>query len=400
MSETATVASFASLSGPQRHLVCAELVASGPVHRVTLPDGTEAWLVASYDEARQALNDPRLNKGDMARTILSRGKLSPELYAAMALHMLNCDPPDHTRLRRLVSAAFTQHRIEQLAPRIQQITDQLLDQASGTGRIDLISEFAYPLSITVICELLGIPEHRRSDFRAWSSVIVSGTMVQSDEFVVVSTALAGYLRELVAAKRADPANDLLSALIAVRDGADSLSEDELTSMGFLLLLAGYETTANMIGNGAYDLLIHPEQLALLRARPDLLPAAVEEVLRFDGPSQVASFRQTSEPVRIGDVTIPANRIVIINLLAANRDPAHMPEPGVLDINRERDPHLAFSHGIHHCLGAPLARLEGRIALGTLLARFPRLRLAVPAEQLAWQPSMLINGLAELPVAVH
>ena len=187
----------------------------------------------------------------MARTVLSRGRLSPELYAAMALHMLNCDPPDHTRLWRLVSAAFARPRIDEFAPRIQQITDQLLDGKSDAEQVDLIAEFAYPLSITVSCELLGIPQQRRTEFRNWSAVIVTGTMVQSEEFLVVSTALAGCLRELVAAKRAEPADDLLSALVAVDDGADSLSEDELTSMGFLLLLVGYETTANLIGNGIY-----------------------------------------------------------------------------------------------------------------------------------------------------
>lgn len=393
-------ASFAGISGPRRHLACAELVAIGPVHRVTLPDNAEAWLITGYEEAREALHDPRLIKGNAAQEALSRGRLPPDVFTAVARHMLNCDPPDHTRLRRLVSAAFTRHRIDELAPRIQQITDQLLDEMSGAEQIDLIAEFAYPLSITVICELLGIPQQHHTEFREWSAVIVTGTMTQSDEFIVVSTALAGYLRGLVAAKRADPADDLLSAMVTVRDGADSLSEDELTSMGFLLLLAGYETSANLIGNGVHALLTHPEQLALLRARPDLLPAAVEEVLRFDGPAQVASFRQTREPVQIGDVTIPADRIVIIGLLAANRDPARVAEPDVLDISREHNPHLAFSHGIHHCLGAPLARLEGRITLGTLLARFPRLRLAVPAEQLDWQPGMLINGLSALPVAVR
>lgn len=393
-------ASFAGISGPQRHLAYAELAASGPVHRVTLPDNAEAWLIIGYDEARQALHDPRLVKGTAAQEALSRGRLPPDVFTAVARHMLNCDPPDHTRLRRLVGAAFTRHRIDEIAPQIQRITDQLLKDLSGAGQVDLITEFAYPLSISVICELLGIPRQRRTDFREWSAVIVTGTMTQSDEFIAVSTALVAYLRELVAAKRADPADDLLSAMVAVRDGADSLSEDELTSMGFLLLLAGYETSANLIGNGIHALLTHPEQLALLRARPELLPSAVEEVLRFDGPAQVASFRQTSEPVQLGDVTIPADRIVIVGLLAANRDPAHIPEPDVLDISREHNPHLAFSHGIHHCLGAPLARLEGRIALGTLFARFPQLRLAVPAAQLAWQPGMLINGLSTLPVAVH
>jgi cytochrome P450 len=313
--------------------------------------------------------------------------------------MLNRDPPDHTRLRRLVTAVFTRRRVEEFAPRIQQITDQLLDAMTDTAPVDLVAEFAYPLPITVICELLGIPEQRRAEFRDWSTTIVSGMMIDSDEFVVAATAMANFLRELIAAKRADPAGDLLSELVAVRDGADRLSENELTSMSFLLLLAGHETTVNLIGNGVLALLTHPEQLALLRAQPDRLPAAVEELLRFDGSVQVASFRQTGEPVEIGGVTIPADHIMVIGLLAANRDPARISDPDVFDIGREDNTHLAFGHGIHHCLGAPLARLECRIALGTLLARFPRLRLAVPTEQLIWQPSMLVNGLTALPVVL-
>ncbi|MCA1671474.1 MAG: cytochrome P450 [Actinobacteria bacterium] len=399
MTEISMAASFAVIGGPQRHAAYAELAASGPVHRVTLPHAAEAWLITGYDEVRQALHDPRLVKGATQRA-LSRGKLSPEVFAAMGQHMLNHDPPDHTRLRRLVTAAFTRRRVEELAPRIQQLTDQLLDALADAEQVDLIAGFAYPLPITVICELLGIPEQRRTEFRVWSCTIVAGAMTDPEEFVVASTAMASYLRELITAKRTDPADDLLSALVAVRDGADNLSENELTSMGFLLLLAGHETTVNLIGNGVHALLTHPEQLALLRTQPDRLPAAVEELLRFDGPVQVASLRQTSEPVEIGGVTIPADHIVLVGLLAANRDPARISDPDVLDVSREDNQHLAFGYGIHHCLGAPLARLEGTIALGTLLARFPRLRLAVPPEQLTWQPGMFLHGLAALPVLTH
>jgi cytochrome P450 len=205
------------------------------------------------------------------------------------------------------------------------------------------------------------------------------------------------LRELVAAKRADPTDDLLSSLVAVRDGADQLSEAELTSMAWLLLVAGHETTVNLIGNGVLALLTHPEQLALLRAQPDRLGAAIEELLRFNGPLQIATPRRTTEPVDLGGITIPAGQIVMPALLAANRDPACTAEPDTLDITRTDTPHLAFGHGIHHCLGAPLARMEGRIALGSLLARFPRLRLAVPPEDLTWRPGVLQHGLDALPV---
>jgi cytochrome P450 len=214
------------------------------------------------------------------------------------------------------------------------------------------------------------------------------------------TAMLSYLRELIDAKRAAPADDLLSALMTVPDGEDRLTEDELTSLVFLLLVAGLETTMNLIGNGVLALLTHPEQLALLRAEPDRLPTVVEELLRFDGVLQVATFRWTAEPVEIGGITIPAGEIVVPGLLAANRDPACTAQPDTLDITRTDNPHLAFGHGIHHCVGAPLARLEGRIALGTLLARFPQLRLAVPVQQLTWRTSVLMNGLVALPVMMR
>ncbi|MGQ0775436.1 MAG: cytochrome P450 family protein [Pseudonocardiales bacterium] len=390
---------FTGTDGPRRHAAYAELAATGPVHHVLLPTGGPAWLITGYDEVRAVLHDPRLIKSDPTRTALAGDRLSPEMFAAISHHMLNRDPPDHTRLRRLVTAAFTRRRIDELAPRIQQITDELLDALADVAQADLIASFAYPLPITVICELLGIPVQRRTEFQTWSATLVTGTMADRGEFTAAATTMASYLRELIATKRADPADDLLSALVAVREGADRLRADELTSMVFLLLVAGHETTVNLIGNGVLALLTHPEQLALLRAQPHRLPAAVEELLRFDGPVQMATFRVTSEPVEIGGVTIPAGQIVIAGLLAANRDPAHLPDPDKLDLTREDTSHLAFGHGIHHCLGAPLARLEGRIALGTLLAHFPQLRLAVPPEQLIWRPGLLMNGLTALPVAL-
>ncbi|MGH3811373.1 MAG: cytochrome P450 family protein [Pseudonocardiaceae bacterium] len=398
MTETLLTAPFAVTDGPQRHARYAELAASGPVHRIVLPTDEPIWLITDYQQTRRALHDPRLIKID--GTQVGRDLLPPAVFAATSHHMLNSNPPDHTRLRRLVTAAFTRRRVEQLAPRIQQITDELLDAMATAKQVDLIDAFAYPLPLTVICELLGVPVDRRREFRGWSSIVVTGVLAGMDTYVAASTAMVSYLRELVEVKRAAPADDLLSALVAVRDGQDRLTEDELTSMAFLLLVAGHETTVNLIGNGVLALLTHPGQLALLRAQPDRLPAAIEELLRFDGPLQVATFRRTAQPVDIGGVTIPAGEIVMLGLLAANRDPACIARPDALDITRTDHPHLAFGHGIHHCLGAPLARLEGRIALGTLLARFPRLRLTVPAEQLTWKPSVLMHGLTALPVATH
>jgi cytochrome P450 len=400
MTETLGEALFTIPDGPQRHAAYAELATIAPVHRIRLPTGEPAWLITDHDEVRRALQDPRLVKSHTALVLLGRDRLPPDVFAAMAHSMLNSNPPDHTRLRRLVTAAFTRRRVEQLAPRIQQITDALLDALGNAVQVNLIDAFAYPLPLTVICELLGVPVDCRAEFRAWSGTIVTGMLGNPDEYVVACTAMVNYLHELLEAKRAAPADDLLSALLAVRDGEDRLSEHELTSMAVLLLIAGHETTVNLIGNGVRVLLTHLEQLTLLHAQPHWLPAAVEELLRFDSPLQVATFRLAAEPISIGGVTIPAGEVVIPALLAANRDPACTAQPDALDITRTDTAHLAFGHGIHHCLGAPLARLEGRIALGTLLARFPRLRLAVPAEQLTWRCSVLMNGLAALPVILR
>ena len=265
------------------------------------------------------------------------------------------------------------------------------------GQLDLIDSFALPLPITVICELLGVPTGRRTEFHDWTSIVLTGVLAGPDKLVAACTAMVSYLRELVEAKRAVPTDDLVSALVAARDGEDRLSENELTSMVFLILVAGHETTVHLIGSGVLALLTHPEQLALLRIEPHRLPDAVEELLRFNGPLQVATFRLTTEPVDVGEVTIPTGEIVLVGLLAANRDSACFTGAGALDITRTDNPHLAFGHGLHHCLGAPLARLEARIALGTLLARFPGLQLAVPAQQLTWRPGVLLNGLDTLPV---
>jgi len=397
----------AALFGPAvadaRHAAYAALAATGPVHRITLPNGAPAWLVTGYDAVRAALGDPRLVKSPGPTPL--EGLLPPAVNAAMNSDLLHNDPPDHTRLRRLVSGAFTRRRVDALAPRIQQIADGLLDDLTGAlaehGEADLIAAYAYPLPITVIGELLGVPTRDQAGFREWSTTVAGGAAADRLAWVDAATALVGFVRELVAAKRAHPADDLMSALVAARDGTDRLTEDELTSMVFLLLIAGHETTVNLIGNGTYTLLTHPDRHALLLAEPERLPATIEELLRFDGPVQVATFRWTSVPVRIGDTVIPAGEIVIPGLLAANRDPAAAAEPAVFEPTRDgAAPHLAFGHGVHHCLGAPLARLEARIALGSLLARLPDLRMAVPVAELRWRPSVLMHGLAALPVIVN
>jgi cytochrome P450 len=394
---------FTETTGSGRHAAFAELAATGPVQRITLFTGFPAWAVTGYAEVRELLAHPDVVKTPPRRDIPQRAALPAGTFAAMEQHLLSTNPPDHTRLRRLVSAAFTRRRTDALEPRIRQVTGELLDGLASAGTdgraVDLVAAFGYPLPITVITELVGVPQARQDDFRRWSGVLVNAVMHSPETFVTAATDMVGYLLELIADKRAAPADDLLSDLIAVRDGGDQLSEDELSSMVYLLLVAGHETTVNLICNGMHALLTHPDQLQLLRAEPERLPAAVEELLRFDGPLQVALPAVTTAPVRIGGVTIPAGEVVLAALLAANRDRDRFDDPGRLDVTRAAGSQLAFGHGIHHCLGAPLARLEGRIAIGSLMERFPSLRLADPGTEPARSPGLLMNGPTELPVVL-
>ncbi|GAA1317905.1 cytochrome P450 family protein [Pseudonocardia xinjiangensis] len=390
---------FRSATHGKRHSAYTVLNDRGPVHLMHRTRSRSTWLITGYDEARASLTDPRLVKGGGGANIFGH-RLDPALLAATRTEMLSSDPPNHTRLRKLVSGAFTMRRIDLLAPRIQQVVDGLLDALVDVESADLVTTFAYPLPMTVICDLLGIPEERRADFRTWSAQIIDPAVVGFEVFAEAATDLVGYVRELIATKRAQPADDLLSAVIAVRDGSDQLSEDELTSLVILLLVAGHETTVNFIANATFALLTHPEQLAVLRAEPARIPAAVEELLRFDGPLQIATQRVATETFELGGVTISAGDVVLTGLLAANRDTSHLPGADVLDVTRTPTPHLAFGHGIHHCLGAPLARLEARIALSSLITRFPDLRLATPADDLPVGDAVLINALTALQVATR
>jgi cytochrome P450 len=377
-----------------------------PVAPVTLPgDASILWTITRYADVRAALADPRLHK-DWMRKMTEPGWTPDPATGFLNTHMLAADPPDHTRLRRLVQKAFTPGRVAALRPRIEAITASLLDAMeldamesdapAGENEVDLIAAFAFPLPMTVISELIGVPDGDRDEFSAWSHVILSATAT-ADEFRAAGAAMYGYFMSLIAAKRAAPADDLLSALIAARDSGDALDESELLAMMFLLLVAGHETTVNLIASGMLALLEHPAELARLRADPALLPGAVEELLRYANPLNHATERFTLEPVEIGGVTIPARAWVLCVTSSANRDPDRFDSPDVLDVGRDAGGHVAFGHGIHHCLGAPLARLEGEIAFGALLARFPSLTLAADPAELRWRPSSLMHGLEKLPV---
>ncbi|MEU9664111.1 cytochrome P450 [Streptomyces bobili] len=374
------------------HPVYARLRERAPVHRVRLPDPDaryETWLVVGHEEARAALADPRLAK-DGSRVGVTF--LDAELIGR---HLLTADPPQHTRLRALVSRAFTMRRVEGLRPRIQRITDDLLDAMLPHGRADLVDSLAYPLPITVICELLGIPEIDRTEFRKLSTEAVAPTSgaAEYDAFV----RLAGYLTELIEDKRAaGPTGDLLSDLIrTTAEDGDRLSPGELRGMAFVLLIAGHETTVNLITNAVHALLTHPGQLAGLRADMSLLDGAIEETLRFEGPVENATFRFAAEPLEIAGTPVAQGDGVMIGLTAADRDGARFPAPDRFDIRRDTRGHLAFGHGLHYCLGAPLARLEARTALRSLLDRAPGLALDGPPGE--WLPGMLMRGVRSLPV---
>ena len=373
----------------------ARLRESRPVAPVRMPGYGRAWIVTRYADVRTVLTDPRLAK-DVHRWP-GGGRSRPSEATGVYAHMLHADPPDHTRLRRLVQKVFTPRRAA-LRPRAEEIAAGLLDEmAAARGEvIDLLGAYARPLPIAVLCELLGIPVADR----AWIAVTVAAYDERA-EHQRVERDLAAYFTELIAARRAEPGDDLVSALVVARDSADGAADglvgNELLSTVFLLVMAGFDTTVNLIASSTLTLLTHPWEETRLRQDPSLIPAAVEELLRFTNPVNHANDLFTTEDVPVGDVVIPAGEWVLPAISSANRDPAQFPDPDRLDLGRDTSGHVAFGHGIHYCLGAPLARMEAEVALGALLARFPRISLAVPPSELRWRPISLMNGLESLPV---
>jgi cytochrome P450 len=378
-----------------------------PVHRVKLPDRQMAWLVTRYDDVVTVLTDERfakdpfrvLSKEQLARSPWATKLLAP-LLMPLARHMLNRDPPDHTRLRTLVQQAFSPRLVEAMRGRIETLADELLERVKRRGRMDLIADYALPIPTTIIAEMLGVPVGDRHKFHRWSSAMLSAGASRFGLLWAMPSALRfmRYIRRLIANRRADLGDDLISALINAKEARESLSDDELLSMILLLIVAGHETTVNLIASGMLALLQHPDQLERLRSDPRLIKPAVEELLRYTAPVETATERFAREEVELAGVKIGKGDLVIASLASANRDASQFMNPDTLDITREPNKHMAFGQGIHFCLGASLARLEGQIAINTLLTRMRDLQLTVAPARLCWRSGLVLRGLVALPVS--
>jgi cytochrome P450 PksS len=379
----------------------ARLRAEEPVFRTKLSAKESMWIVTRFDDVQRVLKDDRFAKNKravMTPEQLRRQPWIPPMFRPLERNMLDLDPPDHTRLRALVHRAFTSRLVENLRGRVQVVAEDLITRIQGRGELDLIGEFAYPLALTIITEILGVPTRDHHRFRRWSKTIVSVNQLdQSWSIFPAAWGITRYLRKFFRLRRVDPKDDLCSALIQAEEAGDRLSEDELLAMVFLLLIAGHETTVNLIGNGMLALLENPEQMSLLREDPSLSKNAIEELLRYSAPVFLSTERYPVEEVTIRDVTIARGEYTFAAIGSANRDETAFTDPDRLDIKRSEIKHLEFGMGIHYCLGAPLARLETQIAVDTLLRRLPRLQLAVPAQSLRWRKSLILRGLEALPL---
>lgn len=376
---------------------------NAPIYKARFTGRKPAYLITRYEDVSASLKDPRILKNLNAAQTKS-GKRSvwiPKTFRPLLHNMLNTDEPDHRRLRNLVHKAFTPRMIANLEPRIDRIAHTLLDKAAHQEEVDLIQAFALPLPVTVIAEMIGIPEEDRHLFQKWSSaMMVQPTAVNMIKAVPAVRNFLKYTRQLAEKRRLEPKDDLISALALAEEGGDSLTEDELIGMIFLLVLAGHETTVNLIANGTLALLNNPEQLALLKSDYSLMDTAVEEFLRYDGPLQTAEMSFANEEITWHNVTIPKGALILSAIMSANRDETIFDNPNQLDITRTPNKHLAFGHGIHYCLGAPLARLEAKVAFCHLIERFPNLKLAVDVDQLTYTAVPMLHRLKELPIKLN
>ncbi len=377
----------------------ARLRADAPVQQVRWVRGSPAWVVTRYADVEAVLGDPRLRKNRAEALTPARlrgGPRLPKAFACLQRSLLGLDGADHDRLRRLVHQAFTPRRIERIRAEVEALADDLLDAALRRGSMDLIADYAVPLPLTVIARTIGVPEQDSPRFRAWTSALVAVADRPVRNIASILRFLR-YLRRLIADRSREPRDDLVSALVAARDGGDRLSTDEIVAMLVLLLTAGHETTVNLIGLGVLALLDRPDQAELLRADQTVVRSAVEELLRFTSPVETATERWAAEDVEIAGTTVPRGSLVLAAIASANRDSAVFDDPDTLDLTRSPNPHLAFGRGAHYCLGAPLARLEAGIAIPALLRRAPGLRRPDPAAPAAWRGGAIVRGITSVPV---
>lgn len=379
------------------HPFYARVRAEQPVYRAKLGK-QDVWLVTRYDDVVALLKDERFvknrsNVGDGGKVPWVPGFLKP-----LATNMLDQDDPNHARLRALVHKAFTPSRVEQMSGHIQQISNELIDRVQGRGSMDLVAEFALQVPLTVISEMMGVAKEDRMRFHRWVKAGLTSPSTLNTLLALPSLyLLMRFLRRLIAERRAKPSDDLLTALVQAEEAGDRVNQDELVGMAVILLIAGYETTVNLIASGTLALLQHPDQLEKLRQEPTLARTAMEELVRFAAPVAEATERYAREEVTIAGVTIPRGSLTLAVLASANRDESVFERPDELDITREKNRHVGFGQGAHYCVGAPLARMEGAIAIDTLLERLPNLRLAIPADQLRWRSTPMVRGLEALPV---
>lgn len=374
-----------------------------PVTAMKTSFGPRAWLITRYEDVVSALKDPRFSsdpKKQSASENPMNARWMPRVFSVLQDSMITNDDPVHQRLRNLVHLAFTPRRIERITARVEQVTHDLLDQAERKQQIDLIRDFALPLPLTVISDLMGVPEKERMGFyRAVSPFLdsLAGSPLRMLAQIPNANRLMRFFERMIALRRADPQDDLITALVQAEQAGDRLSEDELLSMIFLLLLAGHETTVNLIGNGTLALLEYPDQLQWLHDNPAMIDRAIEELLRYGNPVEHGTNRFVTEDVTLHGVTIPKSSPVLLMLASANRDGTVFENADRLDLNRHPNRHVSFGLGIHYCVGAPLARMEGKLAINALVQRFPNLKLMVKPEQVAWRTAVAVRGVKTLPV---